>query len=437
MAENYYFIGIKGAGMSALALMLFDVGENIAGSDVEAHYFTQDKLEARQIALYPFEDRTHILQADVVICGNAFPDTHPQIEFAKESGLRVVRYHEFLGEIANRYQSVAITGTHGKTTTTGMIAHVLTQLRPSGYLIGDGTGSLTNDAEYFAFEACEYRNHFHAYTPDYAIVTNVDFDHPDFFKDLNAVKKTFADLGKKVKKGLIVCGDDENARTIDFGDKKVIYYGLSDFNTIRAEKVNYTDTGIVFDLVVGLDRYEQQKLPFFGEHMLQNALAVIAASVQLGVVAKDALVALATFGGVARRFSEEEVGSNIVIDDYAHHPKEIEVTLKAIRQKYPTRNVIAIFQPHTFSRTEALLSEFAASLSKADAVYLLDIFGSARESAGDITSRDIIENIPNSYVLESGDLSPILDIEESIIVFMGAGNVNELIDVYKKQKTMK
>lgn len=423
--------------MSALALMLFDVGENVAGSDVEAHYFTQDKLEQRNISLYSFEDRTHILKADVVICGNAFPDTHPQIQFAHERGLRVIRYHQFLGEIANQYQSVAITGTHGKTTTTGMIAHVLTQLRPSGYLIGDGTGHLTRDAEYFAFEACEYRNHFHAYTPDYAIVTNVDFDHPDFFKDLQAVKKTFADLGKKVKKGLVVCGDDENARTIDFGDKKVIYYGLSDFNAVRAENVIYTDEGIIFDLIVGLDRYEQQRLPFFGEHMLQNGLAVIAMSVQLGISVKEAITSLVTFRGVSRRFSEEQVGTNIVIDDYAHHPKEIEVTLKAIRQKYPTKHVVALFQPHTFSRTEALLTEFTTSLAKADAVYVLDIFGSARENVGDITSGDIVQNIPNGSILENADIAPLLDLEESIIVFMGAGNVNELIDIYKKQKTMK
>ncbi|MGL4662689.1 MAG: UDP-N-acetylmuramate--L-alanine ligase [Culicoidibacterales bacterium] len=437
MSENYYFIGIKGAGMSALALMLHDTGNSVSGSDVTTHYFTQDKLDERNIALYTFEDTEHILQADVVICGNAFPDTHPQIAYAKEQNLRVVRYHDFLGEVASRYQSIAVTGTHGKTTTTGMLAHILTDLRPSGYLIGDGTGYLTKDAEYFAFEACEYRNHFHAYTPDYAIVTNVDFDHPDFFKDLSAVKKTFSELGKKVKKGLIVCGDDENARTIDFGEKKVIYYGLSDFNHVRAENVSYTDAGIVFDLVVGLDRYENQMVPFFGEHMLQNALAVIATSVQLGISVKEAIASLVSFGGVARRFSEENIGSNIIIDDYAHHPKEIEVTLKAIRQKYPTKSIVAIFQPHTFSRTEALMDEFVASLSKADTVYLLDIFGSAREDAGEISSKDIASNIPNGHVLENNEVSILSDIEESVIVFMGAGNVNELIDVYKKQKMLK
>lgn len=435
--KKYYFIGIKGAGMSALALMLHDTGNTVMGSDVSTHYFTQDKLDALSIPLYTFEDRTHLLDADVVICGNAFADTHPQIAYAKEKQLRVVRYHEFLGEIANRYESVAITGTHGKTTTTGMLAHVLSELRPSGYLIGDGTGHLTNDAEYFAFEACEYRNHFHAYTPDYTIVTNVDFDHPDFFKDLNAVKKTFADLGKKVKKGLIVCGDDENARTIDFGDKKVIYYGLSDFNYVRAEAVMYSDLGIHFDLVVGLDRYEKQTLPFYGEHMLQNALAVITAAMQLGITAQEALSAIVHFQGVARRFSEEVVGSNIVIDDYAHHPKEIEVTLSAIRQKYPEKSIVALFQPHTFSRTEALLAEFVESLSKADCVYVLDIFGSARENAGDITSADIAMQVKNGHVLVKEELSVLNTIEKSVIVFMGAGDINELISLYKQQKEMK
>lgn len=434
MTEKYYFIGIKGAGMSALALMLHDVGNTVMGSDVETHYFTEDKLVQRKIPLYLFDDRTYILEANTVICGNAFPDEHPQIQYAKENNIRVVRYHQMLGEIANHYQSVAVTGTHGKTTTTGMLAHVLLQLRPSGYLIGDGTGHLTKDTEYFAFEACEYRNHFHAYTPDYAIVTNVDFDHPDFFKDLNAVKKTFADLGKKVKKGLIVCGDDENARTIDFGDKRVIYYGLSDFNSVRAENVVFVESGIEFDLIVGIDKYANQKIPFFGEHMLQNTLAVIAASVQVGISVQDVMQSIQSFSGVARRFSEEVIGTNIIVDDYAHHPREIEVTLQAIRQKYPNHNVVAVFQPHTFSRTEALQKEFIESLSKADHVYLLDIFGSARENTGEITSVDIVSKISNGALLQKEDLTPLLEFDNSVIIFMGAGNVNELIDVYKQCK---
>lgn len=429
---KYYFIGIKGSGMSALALMLHDIGNEVMGSDVTTHYFTQDKLDEKGIKIVSFEDQKDILTADVVICGNAFNDEHPQISFAQQQGIKTVRYHQFLGELANQYQSIAITGTHGKTTTTGMLAHVLKALCPSGYLIGDGTGYLTKDAEVFTFEACEYRNHFHAYTPDFTIVTNVDFDHPDFFADLNAVKKTFADLGKKVKNGLIVCGDDENARSIHFGEKKVIYYGLEDFNNVRAENVVYGAKGITFDLIVGLDRFDGQTLPFFGEHMLLNSLAAIAACVQLDISAQKAIEHLATFGGVSRRFSEENIGTNVIIDDYAHHPKEIEVTLKAIRQKYPDRQLVALFQPHTFSRTEALLAEFAESLGKADHVFVLDIFGSARENVGDVTSADIVANLPQGEVLDKNDLSVLKQFSDSVIVFMGAGNINELISEYKK-----
>lgn len=434
MMSNYYFIGIKGSGMSSLALMMANTGHTVSGSDVETHYFTEDKLVDKQIPIYSFEDRKHILEADTIICGNAFPDTHPQIQFAKESGKKTIRYHQFLGEVANRYQSIAVTGTHGKTTTTGMLAQMFSTICPSGYLIGDGNGFLTEDTKIFTFEACEYRNHFHAYTPDYAIVTNVDFDHPDFFEDLNAVKKTFAELGKKVKKGLVVCGDDANARSIDFKEAKVTYYGLSDFNDVRAEQVVYSENGIQFDLIIGADRFPNQQLPFFGEHMLQNALAAITVATKCGVDAQTAIKNLALFGGVARRFCEEEVGTNIVIDDYAHHPKEIEVTLRAIRQKYADKQLIAIFQPHTFSRTEALLDEFATALSKADIAYVLDIFGSARENVGTVSSTDIVAKMTNGHLLQKAELAVLKDVEDSVIVFMGAGNVNELINDYKELK---
>ncbi|HQZ19876.1 MAG TPA: Mur ligase domain-containing protein, partial [Trichococcus flocculiformis] len=167
----YHFVGIKGSGMSALALILHGKGYRVQGSDVETYFFTQKGLDDASITIMPFNE-ANITPGLTVIAGNAFPDSHEEIAKAKELGLTVIRYHDFIGELIKNYTSVAITGSHGKTSTTGLLSHVLDGIAPTSYLIGDGTGFGREDAEYFVLEACEYRRHFLAYSPDYAIITN-------------------------------------------------------------------------------------------------------------------------------------------------------------------------------------------------------------------------------------------------------------------------
>ena len=204
---TYHFIGIKGTGMSALAQILHDSGEKVQGSDVEKHFFTQTALESKNIPVYSFSEQ-NITDELTIIAGNAFKDDHVEIKEAMKRGLPFYRYHEFLGEWLKQYTSVAITGAHGKTSTTGLLAHVLNEIGPISYLIGDGTGKGNVDSNYFVFEACEYKRHFLQYEPDYAIMTNIDFDHPDYFASIDDVFQAFQEMANNVKKGIIACGDD-------------------------------------------------------------------------------------------------------------------------------------------------------------------------------------------------------------------------------------
>ena len=242
----YYFIGIKGSGMSSLALILHDEGYQVEGSDVDGYVFTQDGLAAAGIKVLPFNP-DNLREGLTVIAGNAFTDDHPEIKRAREMGLKVVRYHEFLGQLLAAYTSIGVAGTHGKTSTTGLLAHVLGGVDKTSYLIGDGTGKGVPDARFFVFEADEYRRHFIAYHPDYMIMTNVDFDHPDYYKDLADVESAFQQAASQVKKGLFAWGEDTSLRKLH-ADVPVYYYGTADNDDFQAKNIVRTTTGSEFDV---------------------------------------------------------------------------------------------------------------------------------------------------------------------------------------------
>lgn len=195
----FHFTGIKGSGMSSLAQILFDAGEQVQGSDVDKYFFTEQPLRERNIPIFTF-NADNIKEGMTVIAGNAFPDDHPELVRAQEIGVEIIRYHKFLGEYIGNYTSIAITGAHGKTSTTGLMAHVVGGYKPTSYLIGDGTGAGHENADFFVMEACEYRRHFLAYNPDYAVMTNIDFDHPDYFANIEDVYSAFQSLALQVKK---------------------------------------------------------------------------------------------------------------------------------------------------------------------------------------------------------------------------------------------
>ncbi|MCL4898172.1 UDP-N-acetylmuramate--L-alanine ligase [Streptococcus suis] len=424
MTKTYHFIGIKGSGMSALALMLHQMGHKVQGSDVEKYYFTQRGLEQAGIQILPFDEKN--ITADVeLIAGNAFrPYNNVEIAYADAQGYTYKRYHEFLGEFMKGFTSLGVAGAHGKTSTTGLLAHVMRNITDTSFLIGDGTGRGSANAQYFVFESDEYERHFAPYHPEYSIITNIDFDHPDYFTSLEDVFNAFNDYAKQVKKALFVFGEDEQLRRIT-ANAPIYYYGLEDNNDFVAYDLKPSTNGSQFKVRHGEEELGEFQIPTFGKHNVMNATAVIAnlyiAGFDLQLVAEH----MKTFGGVKRRFTEKIVNDTVIIDDFAHHPTEIIATIDAARQKYPSKELVAIFQPHTFTRTIALLDEFADALNGADAVYLAQIYGSARETDnGQVKVEDLAAKINKKGGLVTVEnTSPLLDHDNAVYVFMGAGDI--------------
>jgi len=427
--STYHFIGIKGTGMSALAQILHDSGKKIQGSDVEKHFFTQEILEKKGIKMLPFA-ADNIEEGQVIIAGNAFSEDHCEIKRARELNLPFYKYHEYLGKLVNDYTSIAVTGSHGKTSTTGLLAHVLDESVPTSYLIGDGTGKGHENSKYFAFEACEYKRHFLLYKPDYAIMTNIDFDHPDYFEDVNDVFDAFQSMADQVKRGIIAHGDDPYLQKLQT-KVPIVFYGLSAKNDFYATNIQILEAGTQFDVYVRNTYFDTFLIPLFGEHHILNALSIIAFCHYEGINV-EVMKKLATFGGVKRRFSEKVIGNQVIIDDYAHHPIEVAATIESARTKYKGKEIVAIFQPHTFTRTKTFLDEFANSLNEADHVYLCDIFSSARESAGDLTIDDLLVKVNDGKMLTVENVASLQQYENSVLIFMGAGDIQKFQTAYEE-----
>ncbi len=430
--NSFHFVGIKGSGMSALAQILHGMGYQVKGSDIEKEFFTQVPLEKKGISITSF-NKGNINKDDTVVISRAFDETNEEVAQAIEYK-NGQYYFDFLGKFIEGFQtSVAISGSHGKTSTTGLMSHILKEIKPTSFLIGDGTGNGVPESEYFAFEACEYKNHFLAYHPDYAVVTNIDFDHPDFFKSKEDVVTSFQQFAQNVKKALIVYGGQEETRNLKT-KAKVWTYGLTPDNDLYAADVKVSTEGTKFNVMRNNEKLASLVIPSVGEHHILNALAVASVIVLEGEDLEGAAKHFGTSNGVKRRFNETHVGNNVVIDDYAHHPTEIKATLQSIRLKYPTKKAVVLFQPHTYTRTKALFNEFVDSLEGFDEVYLADIFGSAREKKDslDISSQHIVEALQNenSHTLGNSLPNEYYEYKDSVLAFLGAGDVNKYKDEY-------
>lgn len=365
--------------MSSLALILNDKGYKVAGSDIEKYTFTQRGLEKAGIEVLTF-DKNNIKPNMTIVAGNAFDEEHEEIKRAHELNLKVLTYPETVEMLIEEENttSIGIAGAHGKTSTTGLLAHVIGGVAPTSFLVGDGSGKGTPGARFFVFEADEYRRHFVAYHPEYTIMTNIDFDHPDYFTGIDDVCAAFETLAKQTKKGIFAWGEDKYLRSLKY-DVPVHFYGTEADDEFRAQNIKRTTKGSTFDVYHFDEFLGNYQIPMFGEHNVLNSLAVIAVAFFEKVDQEEIKRELLTFKGVKRRFSEKRISDMVIIDDYAHHPAEIRATLDAARQQYPDKKIIAVFQPHTFSRTVALMDEFAESLNLADKVFLTEIFSSIRE----------------------------------------------------------
>ncbi|CCF26846.1 UDP-N-acetylmuramate--L-alanine ligase [Leuconostoc citreum] len=434
MTKTYYFIGIKGTGMGPLAQILHDQGNTVLGSDIDSYTYTQAPLEAAGIKILPFSADNVDRYADAIfVRGNAFNDDHVEVQRALTLGVKMISYPDAVQEQIAQTTSIAVAGAHGKTSTTGLLAHVVKNIAPTSYLIGDGTGRGVPNSQFFVVEADEYRRHFKDYAPDYAILTNIDFDHPDYYEDINDVTRAFSDFANHVKKAIFAWGDDPYLRLLQ-PKADVYYYGTnSEQDDFVATNIRKSTQGSHFDVVFRGQSLGEFSVPLFGQHSILNALSVIAVAYMEKMDLSLIKSFLMTYQGVKRRFSEKQIADITVIDDYAHHPTEIDATLDAARQKYPNKQIIAIFQPHTYSRVIAYKDEFAKSLEAADKVYLANIFGSAREKQGAVTSAEIGAEISKfGGIIEEDNMSLLMPYENAVMVFMGAGDIEKYEFAYEK-----
>lgn len=428
---KYYCIGIKGSGMATLAEILFDLGHEVSGyDDYKEHKFTQEGLDKRGIKIY--YDSTHDIPKDTIVTySKAFSIDHPEIKRVKSLGLKIIAYNELLGKLSSEFKTIGVSGTHGKTTTSTMISHVLGETKGCNYFIGDGSGFADRKNELFTLESCEFNRHFLAYHPYYAIVTNIELEHTECYKDIDEIIKTFEEFANKAHH-VIACGDDKNVRKMNLKND-VTYYGFDDCNDVVCKNVTLDENGSKFDVYIKGELYGHFDIPLFGNHMILNALACITVCNMEGVDAEKIHSLLHTFKNAKRRFKEKKFGSVVTIDDYAHHPTEIRVTIESARQKYPNKEIVAVFLPNTYSRTKALMSDFISALKTADKAYVMDIHcdRERKEDYPGVSSDEIIKNVPNAEKISLDTVDKLLKHKNAAICFMSCTNIYELLDKYE------
>ncbi|MBS7020513.1 MAG: UDP-N-acetylmuramate--L-alanine ligase [Firmicutes bacterium] len=429
----YHFIGIKGTGMSSLAQILKNLGYEVKGSDISEHCFTDDALNQAGIYALPF-DKENIKENDIIIRGNSFTaENNEEVKRAEALDLKMYAYEEMVGKLTRMFDTITIAGCHGKTTTSSMLAHTLKNICGCNYLIGDGTGYASKENKYFVLEACEYKRHFLSYTPTYAVITNIDLDHVDYFKDIDDVILAYQEYANKAEKMVIACGDDPYTHSLEV-NPPIFYYGLDEDNDIVAKNVEYKKEGTSFEVFVEGNYYGSFDLPFYGKHMLLNALAVIAICSYERMDAKEVSKVLKTFGGAKRRFQENHIGTVITIDDYAHHPAEVKATMKAAKQKYPDRPVVAVFEPYTYARVLEFADDYAKALNLADYAYVMDIKNDRDnpEDYPNVTSDMIIKDLEHGDHIGMEDVSKLLKHENPVVIFMSPKNIYHICEAYEK-----
>ena len=431
-----HFVGIAGAGMRALAELLARRGVAVTGCD--ANPGVVDDLEALGIRVIKGHSPDHVEGARELIVTSAMNRNHPEIVRARELGVPVTRRAEALARAVEHGKVVGVAGTHGKTTTTVMTTAVLAAagLQPTGIAggrVGEWNGNLRYEGDkLFVVEADEYDRSFLTLSPTIAVVTNVEADHLDIYRDLDDIRSSFAHFVRGAA-AIVLCDDDAGAHSLDLPPSaEVIRYGLKSRDARLVARNIRPGSTTDFTVEYDGDVLGDAALRVPGNHNIQNALAAIGVGLSLGLTLDQMRPGLADFGGVDRRFQRLcEVGGVIIIDDYAHHPTEIRATLQAARASYPGRRIIAAFQPHLFSRTRDFATDFGAALANADSVFLTDIYA-AREQPIDGVTADLIASALRDngksvdWRGDRGALSPALcDFVRAgdVVLTIGAGDI--------------
>jgi UDP-N-acetylmuramate--alanine ligase len=444
--SRIHLVGIGGIGLSAIARVLHGWGYIVSGSDREPTALTQ-ALAREGMVIYPGHRPEQINSADLVIVSSAVPVDNPEVLEAKRRGLPVIKRDEFLGELTRGKTTIAVAGTHGKTTTSAMISWILVEagLDPTfvvgGVLENLGTNARAGQGPHFVIEADEYDRTFLGLRPDVAVITILEHDHPDCYPTFQEMRAAFAGFAGRLVPGglLVICGEDDEALRLadqrqdsaheDLEQQsRVETYGLDRGWNWRAQGVQLGNSA-AFEVWHGTQQLGTCALQVPGRHNVLNALAALAASNGVGIDFGTAAAALTRYRGTERRFQlKGQAGGVTVVDDYAHHPTEIRATLAAARLKYPGRPLWAVFQPHTYSRTAALLEGFALAFEQADHVLVTAIYAAREQNVQGISGADLVARMTHPSVRYVEDLAEAADVllgevqPGDLVVTLGAGD---------------
>jgi len=425
-----HLVGIGGVSMRPLGLVLQGMGMKITGSDMNVSVST-DELIAKGIDVKIGHCAENIIGADCVIRTAAAHNDNPEIAAARAAGIPVFERAQAWGQLMKAYRNaVCVSGTHGKTTTTSMLAHIFmeAQMDPTvmigGYLPLLKSGHRVGNGDTILLESCEYCDSFLNFFPTLAVILNIEADHLDYFKDLQAVEKSFRKFAQLSTNGILANGDDENVLQALDG-MEYISFGFGEHNRIRAAEVSQDWRR--FDVICDGEKYCHFELPIYGHHNAINALAAAGVAWMMGIPGDVTSRGLASFHGPGRRLEYKgQFHGADVYDDYAHHPGELAATLEAVRSMGYKRVILA-FQPHTYTRTKALFDDFVRELSKADVVVLAEIYAARERNTIGISSKDLADRIPGAiYCASLGQVTACLEElaqPRDMILTMGAGDI--------------
>ncbi|MCK9615718.1 MAG: UDP-N-acetylmuramate--L-alanine ligase [Candidatus Omnitrophica bacterium] len=438
--KNIHLIGIGGIGMSGLALLLKEKGFNVRGSDVEGGYITK-MLKDCGIEVYLGHKKENLAEDTHLVCySSAIKENNPEIQEARKRGLSVLQRGKLLGLISWDKKTIAISGSHGKTTTSSLVGFLLTSLgfKPTVFVGGIPLNYKYNawwGNEYFVIEADESDGSFLYYNPWVSIITNIDYEHLDYYKNIETLKGNFLQFAYQTKELTIGCGDDPFVYEI-LKKAKGVSYGFGAHNKIRAKDFHYDGEFSCFDFFIDGKFVRQVKIPLLGRHNALNTLAVLSFFNHLNEDTSKVIGALKYFKGTKRRFQiKKKIGDITFVDDYAHHPTEIDAVLKAARYLNP-RRLFVIFQPHRFSRVENLYKDFARCFNCADELIVTDIYSASETNHGKVDVKSLSKEIQNNFkgsVVHIPKDKLISEIpsrlkEGDLVMGLGAGDINNIMD---------
>jgi UDP-N-acetylmuramate--alanine ligase len=441
--KNIHFVGIGGIGMSGIAEILAGRGIKVSGCDLKASTAT-DHLAQRGIPVSIGHDPAHLHGVDLVVVTSAVRGTNAEIDAALGRRIPVMKRKDMLGALVNEKRAVGVAGTHGKTTTSAMIAVILEEagLDPTviigGMLRNIGSNAKSGRGEIAVVEADEYDRSFHSLHPEIAVVTNIEADHLEYYGSFDAIAESFRVFVDGIRPGgvLVGCVDDPAVAALLARTKqRAVRYGLADSADVRASNITFDERGSHFE-VPGVGWF---RLFVPGEHNVRNALGAIAVTREFGVSAAVAASGLAKFLGVDRRFQMlGEYAGALIVDDYAHHPTEIRATLSAARTGYPTRRIVALFQPHLYSRTRDFAREFGESLKVADVALVAPIYAAREHPMEGITSRLIAEATTGVEFIDRSNDAIVAEMRRrlqpnDLFITLGAGDVHEIAEALAEE----